>query len=114
MQKSIVVELVWLRLRFEKWMEWNCDERVWRGEKRASTNVLCICVVFCCWDLQLNWSVGGDEVAVAGIVGGCGEKCWTKGRVQGIFGFLSFSRINFLRDLFVAARRNCCVVSGIG
>ena len=41
--------------------------------------MLFICVVCCCWDLQLNWSVGGDEVAVAGIVGGCGEKCWTKG-----------------------------------
>ena len=74
-------------------------------KERVSTNVLFVCVVCCCWDLQLNWSVGCDEVVVAGIVGDCGENCWTKGGVQGILCILSFSRVNSLRDLFVAARR---------
>ena len=33
-----------------------------------STNVLSICVVFCCWSLQLSWSIGGGEGTFAGIV----------------------------------------------
>ena len=36
-------------------------------KERASTNVLFVCVVCCCWDLQLNWSVGGGEETFAGI-----------------------------------------------
>ena len=105
MQLSIVVELIWLRLRLKKWKS-GIEVREHGEEKeRASTNVLFVCVVYCCWDLQLSWSVGGDEVAVAGIVGDCGENCGTKGGVQGILCILSFSRVNFLRDLFVAAKR---------
>ena len=67
MQKSIVVELIWLRLRVEKWMS-RIVMRECRGEKeRACTIELCICVVCCCWSLQLSWSVGGGEETFAGI-----------------------------------------------
>ena len=38
------------------------------------------------------------------------RNCWTKGRVQGSFGV---SRISFLRDLFVAARKILWVVSAM-
>ena len=40
-----------------------------REEKgRAYTIELCICIVGCCWSLQLGWSVGSDKETFAGIV----------------------------------------------
>ena len=39
-----------------------------RGKKRACTIELWICVVCCCWNLQLNWSVSSDKGTFAGIV----------------------------------------------
>ena len=41
-------------------MEWE--------KERAYTIELCICVVCCCWNLQLSWSVGSGEGTFAGIV----------------------------------------------
>ena len=39
-----------------------------REEKeRAGTLGLCICVVCCCWNLQLSWSVGSGKGTFAGI-----------------------------------------------
>ena len=93
--------------------EWSQGERVWSREREV-VHKCAICLrCFCCWNLQLSWSVGGGEGTFAGIVGDFGWNCWTKGRVQGILEFLCISRINFLRDLFVAARRNWWVVSSI-
>ena len=42
----IVVELIWLRLRLEKWMEWNCDERVWSERKRGRAKLSYAFVLF--------------------------------------------------------------------
>ena len=67
MRMAVVVELVWLRRRFEKVEEWNQGERVWRRDGEGGHKCaihLCDC---CCWDLQLNWSVGGGEETLAGI-----------------------------------------------
>ena len=50
-------------------MESGIEVRECRAEKeKACTIELCICVVCCCWSLQLSWSVGSGEETFAGIV----------------------------------------------
>ena len=50
-------------------MESGIEVRECRAEKeKACTIELCICVVCCCWDLQLRWSVDVGEGTFAGIV----------------------------------------------
>ena len=57
--------------------------------------MLFICVVFCCWDLQLSWSVGGDEVAVADIVGSCAEIAGQRAKCRGILRIYTFHASTF-------------------
>ena len=79
-----------------------------REEKeRASTNLLFICVVCCCWNLQLSWSVGVGEGTFAGIGGNCAGNTGLSAECRVIFGNSCMSRIDFMRDLFVAARKIC-------
>ena len=67
------------------------------GEKkeRASTNVLFICVICCCWDLQLNWSVGGGEGTFAGIMAIVAKNAGQRAGCREILDFCCFHASTF-------------------
>ena len=96
MQMAVVAESILVATAVWKKVESKIEVRECVEEKeRACTNVLSICVIRCCWDLQLCWSVGSGEETFAGIAAFVVENAGLRAECREILHFCRFHASTF-------------------